>query len=221
MRLSSKARLVPEMVREALILLAKRHPLLRMKIIVKKSQNSEAAEEYFTEVEDPRKINLKVAKDFTADDLEPVFEWESDIPLDFNSGYPLWRAVLLNEVHNAQEKAYKNAIVLTFHHVITDGLSICAMLKQFLRYMTLLYEGQDVLVESMLLRPSTAHLMRHSCSLSLLDKLIFNMASRISCFISSPQPVEQLHTLPWLKSLKQQKKLERVFHILDRAATLI
>ena len=62
-------RLVPEMVREALVLLAKRHPLLKMKVVVKKSQNREAAEEYFTEVEDPRKINFKVAKDFTADDL--------------------------------------------------------------------------------------------------------------------------------------------------------
>ena len=161
--------------------------------IGKKPQNGEAAEEHFTEVEDPRKINLKVAKDFTADDLEPVFEWESDIPLDFNSGYPLWRAVLLNEIYNAKVKAYNNAIALTFHRVITNGLSICAMLKQFLRYMTLLYEGQDVLVESMPLRPSTAHLMRHSCSPSLLDKLIFDMTFRISHFISSPQPVENLY----------------------------
>ena len=76
------------MVREALILLAKRYPLLRMKI-VKKSQNGEVVKEYFTEVGDPRKIaDFKVAKNFTADDLEPVFEREFDIPLDFNSDCP-------------------------------------------------------------------------------------------------------------------------------------
>ena len=183
LRLNSKVRLVPEMVREALILLAKRFPLLRMKI-VKKSQNGEAAEEHFTEVEDPRKINFKVAKDFTAEDLEPVFERESDIPLDFNSGCPLWRASLLNEIHNAQKNTYKNAIIFTFNHVITDGRSIVVLLKQFFSYINSLYEGQDVLVESMPLHPSTADLLRHCCSPSVLDKVVFYMTSRISRFKS-------------------------------------
>lgn len=180
LRLESRVPLDPEMVRQSLILLAKRYPPLRMKI-VKKSQNGEPVKEYFTEVEDPREVNFHVLKDFSADDLEPVFECEFDIPLDMRFGL-LWRATLLNEIHVVEENAYKNAIVFTFHHVITDGHSVVTMLEQLLCYLTLLYEGQEVLVESMPFRPSTAHLMRHCCIPSVLGKAVFNLSLWISRF---------------------------------------
>ena len=190
LRLKSRAPLAPEMARKALILLAKRYPLLRMTII-KKSHNGGPVKEYFMEVEDPGEIKFKVLKDFSADDLEAVIERESDIPLDFNFG-PLWRAILLNEIYVAEKDTYKNAFVFTFHHVITDGRSILAMLEQLLCYLTMLYEGQEVLVESMPFRPSTAHLMRHCCTPSVLDKTVFTVTqilSRFSAFLfKSPKP---------------------------------
>ena len=190
LRLKSRVPLDPEMARKALILLAKRYPLLRMKI-VKKTHNGGPVKEYFMEVDDPSEIKFEVLKDFSADDLEAVIERESDVPLDFNLG-PLWRAILLNEIYVAEKDTYKNAIVFTFHHVITDGRSILAMLEQLLCYLTMLYEGQEVLVESMPFRPSTAHLMRHSCTPSVLDKAVFTVTSilsRLRAFLfKSPNP---------------------------------
>ena len=194
MRLKSRVPLDPEMVRKALILLAKRYPLLRMKI-VKKSHNGEPMKEYFMEVEDPSKIKFEVLKDFSADGLEAVIERESHIPLDFNLGI-LWRAILLKEIYVAEKDAYKNAIVFTFHHVITDGRSIKVMLEELLCYLTMLYEGQEVLVESMPFRPSTAYLMRHCCTPSVLDKAVFTVSSilsRFRAFLFNSPKVENLY----------------------------
>ena len=124
LHLKSKVRLV----RKALILLAKRHPLLRMKIVKKSHGNREPLKEYFIELQDLGEINFRVLNDSNADDLEPVFEREFEIPLDLKVG-PLWRAILLDESYVVGEEAFKNAIVFTFHHVITDGRSILAMLE--------------------------------------------------------------------------------------------
>lgn len=93
LRFKSRVPLDPEMARKALILLAQRYPLLRVKI-VKKTHNGGPVKEYFMEVDDPSEIKFEVVKDFSADDLEAVIERESaDVPLDFNFGH-LWRAIL-------------------------------------------------------------------------------------------------------------------------------
>ena len=195
LRLKSKVRLDPEMVRKALMLLVERHPLLRMKIVKKSHGNGKPVKEYFTELQDLSEINFRVLKDFNVDDLEPVFERESEIPLDLKVG-PLWRASLLDEHCVVGKKAFKNAIVFTFHHVITDGRSILAMLEQLLCYLTMLHEGQDVLVESMPFRPSTAHLMRHCCTPSVLDKAVFtatSILSRLRAFLFKSPKAENLY----------------------------
>ena len=49
-------------------------------------------------MKDPSRINFKAVKDFNASDLEPVFERELETPFDLTVG-PLWRAILLDEVH--------------------------------------------------------------------------------------------------------------------------
>ena len=190
LRLKSRVHLNPDVVRKALILLAKRYPLLRMKIN-KESRNDEPATEYFTEVEDPGEIIFKVIKDFNAGDLEPVFEKEFEEPFDISKG-PLWRATLLREIHIDRTKNnYKNAIVFTFLHVITDGRSILLMLEQFFRFLNLLYEGQEVQIESMPFPPSTGVLMRHCCTPSVLDKIIFGFSSwmsRLKTVLKIPKP---------------------------------
>ena len=179
LRLKSRVHLDPDMVRQALVLLAKRYPPLRMKIN-KESLNLERVTEYFTEVEDPSEINFTAVKDFNAGDLEPVFERELETPFDLNLG-PLWRAILLDEIHvDGETNAYKNAIVITFLHVIADGRSILLMLDQFFHYLTMVYKGQEIQVESMPLRPSTAFLMRHCCTPSVLDKVAFSVSSWMS-----------------------------------------
>ena len=176
LRLKSRIHLDPEMVRQALVLLAKRYPLLRMKIN-KESRNGEPATEYFIEVDDPAEINFKAVKDFDASDLELVFEREFETPFDLNIG-PLWRATLLDEIHvDGATNSYKNAIVFTFLHVMTDGRSIRLMLDQFFHYLTMIYEGQKVQVGSMPFRPSTGVLMRHRCTPSGLDKVVFSVSS--------------------------------------------
>ena len=190
LRLKSKVHLDPDKVRQALVLLAKRYPLLRMKIS-NQSRNGEPVTEYFTEVEDPSEINFKVVKDLNGDDLESVFEREFETPFDFNFG-PLWRAVLLDEIHvDGAEDAYKNAIIFSFLHVIADGRSILLSLKEFFRYLTMVCEGREVQVTSMPFRPSTGHLMQHRCRPSLLERVFFrawSWMSNIKTVLKIPSP---------------------------------
>ena len=187
LRLKSKVHLDPDKARQALVLLAKRYPLLRMKIC-KESRDGEPVTEYFTEVEDPREIHFQVLKNFNAEDHESVFERELETPFDLNFG-PLWRAVLLDEIH--VEGAYKNSIFFTFLHVITDGRSILLMMEQFFRYLTMVCEGQEVDVKSMPFRPSTGVLMRHRCTPSVLDKLVYRLypwISNLRTVLKIPRP---------------------------------
>ncbi len=190
LRITSRVHLDPDMVRQALVLLAKRYPLLRMKIN-KESRNGEPVTEYFTEVENPTIINFKTVKDLNAGDLEPVFEREFETPFDFDFG-PLWRATLLDEIHvHGATNAYKNAIVFTFLHVIADGRSFLLMLEHFFRYLTLLYKGEVVQVESMPFRPSTGVLMGHRCTPSVLDKVVLSVSSwisRLKAVLKIPRP---------------------------------
>ena len=191
LRLKSKVHLDPDMVRQALVLLAKRYPLLRIKIS-KESRNGEPVTEYFTEVEDPSEINFEEVKDFNAEDFESVFERELETPFDLNMG-PLWRAVLLDEIQvdGAAKDTYKNSIFFTFLHVITDGRSILLMIEQFFRYLTMVCEGQEVEVISMPFRPSTGALMRHRCTPSVLDKMLYRVSSWMSnlkTFLKIPRP---------------------------------
>ncbi|XP_078380265.1 uncharacterized protein LOC144663225 [Oculina patagonica] len=190
LRITSRVHLDPDMVRQALVLLAKRYPLLRMKIN-KQSRNGEPATEYFTEVEDSSVINFKTVNDFNANDLEPVFEREFETPFDFDFG-PLWRATLLDEIHvDGERNAFKNAIVFTYLHVIADGRSIRLMLNQFFCYLTMVYGGQKVQVGSMPFRPSTGVLLRHRCTPSVLDKVVFSLSSwmsRLKAVLKIPRP---------------------------------
>ena len=190
LRLKSEVHLDPDIVRQTLVLLAKRYPPLRMKI-TRESRIGKPATEYFTEVEEPGQINFKVMKDFNAGNLETIFEREFETPFDFNFG-PLWRVILFGEIHaDDAKKAYKNAIVFTFLHVIADGRSILVMLEQFFRYLTMLYEGHEVQVVSMPLRSSTGILMRYCCTPSVLDKIAFGVSlwmSRLRAIMKIPRP---------------------------------
>ena len=190
LRLKSKIHLNPEKVKQALVLLAKRYPLLRMKIS-NESRNGQLVTEYFTEVEDPSEINFKVVSDFNGNELESAFEREFETPFDLNSG-PLWRTVLLDETHVDEAKdAYQNAIIFTFIHVIADGRSILLSLGEFFRFLTMVCEGREAQVTSMPFRPSTGVLMQHRCRPSLLEKLFFKAHSwmpNIKTFLKPSSP---------------------------------
>ena len=94
MRTKTKVTLVPEMAREAPLLLAKRYPLLSISETFKISKEGEGSNEYFTDVDDRTIINFQTSKEFTADDLELVLESESDTALlthsHDHSMYPLY-----------------------------------------------------------------------------------------------------------------------------------
>ena len=191
LRLKSKIHLDPDMVRKTLVLLAKRYPPLRMRIS-KESENEKPVTEYFTEMKYPSEINFKVEKDFTPDDdLEAVFEREFETPFDLEVG-SLWRVTLFDEIHvDRGEDAYENVIVFSFLHVITDGSSIAVMMEQFFRYLTMVYEGQNVQVKSMPLRPAIGVLMQHRCTPSLLDRAVFKVSSwipRLRAVLKIPSP---------------------------------
>ena len=179
LQLKSKVHLDPDKVRQALVLLAKRHPLLRMKIS-KESRNGEPLSEHFTEVDNPSEIQFKAVNDFNGDEFESVFEREFETPFDLNFG-PLWRAVLLNEIRvDGAKDAYKNSIVFSFLHVITDGRSLVHFVEDFFRYLTVVCEGREAQVTSMPFRPSTGVLMQHHCRPYLLEKVLLKASSWMS-----------------------------------------
>ena len=78
MRIKSKVTLVPEMAREALLLLAKRQPLLRIRKRSKIQKKVGRSTSTLLTWTIRGVINFKANKEFTADELELVFESESD-----------------------------------------------------------------------------------------------------------------------------------------------
>ena len=168
--IESQVPLNPLMVERVMTMLSKRYPLLRMRV----TKDSQTGKQYFSEMDEPNTVDFKVLEDVNAEDWVPVAEEQSLGWFDFSSG-PLWRAILLKEVYDDKAKKYKNTLLFRNHHVISDGRSFIALFEQLLEYLSLLHKGEEVVVESLPLRPPCTHLMRHCCTPSVWENLVFRM----------------------------------------------
>ena len=168
--IESQVTLNPLMVERVMTMLSKRYPLLRMRV----TKDSQTGKQYFSEMDEPNTVDFKVLEDVNAEDWVPVAEEQSLGWLDFSSG-PLWGAILLKEVYDDKAKKYKNTLLFRNHHVISDGRSFIALFEQLLEYLSLLHKGQEVVVESLPLRPPITHLMRHCCTPSVWENVVFQI----------------------------------------------
>lgn len=89
------------------------------------------------------RLDFRILEDVDAEEWLHVFEKQiNGRPLDTDRG-PLWRVTLLRETtakFDHTESLYKNTLLFTFHHVISDALSIFELKKKVVEIFGLLYK---------------------------------------------------------------------------------
>ena len=122
----SKQPLGKSLVHEALLRLAKRHPLLRSRIVEDKAKNC-----FYFKPMDVIKVNLSVDE---SGDWKSIAEEQLRVVHNVESG-PLWRVVFLPNTSYKDEiqsdYVYESACVFGFSHVGIDGTSYMRLFGEF------------------------------------------------------------------------------------------
>ena len=159
--LESKVKLDHVHVKNALLLLLDQYPLLRMRVV-----ESRFSQPYFEAMEIPQgSLDFQRLEDVNSGEWLHAFEKQiNGMPLDTGRG-PLWRVTLLKETAQLtcdhKETLYKNTLLFTFHHMISDALSIFEFLKKLVEFVGLLYHGEPAVVKSLPFRPVLEDTMQH------------------------------------------------------------
>ena len=155
--LKSKTKLLKEHVCKALLILAKRQPLLRA-IMTSIPSESTLAEDRYIEIIDGDKIPEMI--NFTSVEVT-AREWQDvwhEIATEQRGTGLLWQAVILQEEFLTETENYINTLIFKMHPSICDGFSSIKLCKQFFRFLN------DVAEES---RTNDEDI----CSFSLLSNL--------------------------------------------------
>ena len=127
--LLSKQTLSHQQVRDALVMLAKRQPMLRAFI-----KTMENGDRYF----EIQKINEILSMiDFSTSDVKHSNWqdiWFEQTAKQMRNGL-LWRVVVLQEEFVSNFDDYSNTLMFTFKHSCIDGISCVKFCKQFLHYL--------------------------------------------------------------------------------------
>ena len=136
--LTSKQSLSYQHVRDALVLLAKRQPMLRATITT-----AENGDKYFEIKEITEVIAIL---DVTASDVKSS-DWK-DVWCEYTTkprgNGLLWRAVILQEEFIVDTRDYVTTVMFSFNHSSIDGVSCVKFCKQFLRHLNELADGATV-----------------------------------------------------------------------------
>jgi hypothetical protein len=154
--LHSKKELKESLVRDALLRLAKRQPLLRavIKIVSNSSWFGQSNESYF-EIIEANKIGGMIH--LTTSDVN-ASQWQKawyDTAMSLVKTGLLWRTVLFAEEYLPDSENYVNTIIFRVNHSIVDGVSGMSLCKQFLSHLNSVAEntrasGEDVLSHELL-----------------------------------------------------------------------
>ena len=167
--LESKVTLDQEHVKKALLMLLQRFPLLRMRVSIDKCKQP-----CFEEMEDPLSVDFRRRMDVSSAEWQHAFEKQiNGEPLNTREG-PLWRTELLRETYDSSgnEGRYKNALLFTFHHVISDGLSTFELKKKLIEYLGVLFNGKATEINSLPFRPPIEQAMQHLTKPNILEWLL-------------------------------------------------
>ena len=169
--LDAKTKLSSETLQEALTLVVKRYPAMRMRVTEHNGTQS------FQEMDDPFNIDYRIVDGTTVDDWVAVFNEEVNQPNRFNTqDGPLWRFLFVQEAFDPRQQERVNALIFSGHHANLDALSVQQMNNQLLEYVCALNRGETVQVESMPLTPSIEHLLGERAKPTLLQKLLIRPA---------------------------------------------
>jgi hypothetical protein len=136
--LRSKQSLSHQHVRDALVMLAKRQPMLRA-IITKENEDKYFEIKEINEV--ITMLNISTS-DVKASDWKDVwFEYTAK-----QTGHHdlLWRVVILQEEFMPDSEVYANTLMFNFNHSSSDGVSCVKFCKQFLQYINEAASGTGV-----------------------------------------------------------------------------
>ncbi len=139
--LTSKQRLSHQHVRDALVLLAKRQPMLRAIITT-----IENGDKYFEikEINDVIKMLDISISDVKASDWKDV--WFEYTAKQIGNGL-LWRVAILKEEFMPDTQDYANTLMFNFSHSFIDGVSCVKFCQQFLSHLNELANGGNVNVD--------------------------------------------------------------------------
>ncbi|KAJ7376698.1 hypothetical protein OS493_033321 [Desmophyllum pertusum] len=144
--LESKVKLDQDHAKKALLMLLERFPLLRMRVTERSNQPC------FEEMDNaPQSLDFRRMENVDSENWLHAFQKQiNGAPFNTQQG-PLWRVSLLTETCDAtgQEILYKNALLFTFHHLISDALSIFELKKKLVEFLGLLYNGEAIEVKSL------------------------------------------------------------------------
>ena len=165
--LDSEVKLDQRHVKKALLMLLERFPLLRMRV------RNRFKELWFEEMENPQCLDFRI-EDVDAEEWQGQFQrLINGAPFNAERG-PLWRVTLLRETSGTQglQTRYTNALLFSFHHIICDSLSIYALKKKLLEFLTLLYVSESIEVESLPFQPPIECLMYHLIAVDIRERLL-------------------------------------------------
>ena len=137
MCLTSRQSLSHQHVHDALVLLAKRQPMLRAIITTLENEDRYFEVKEISEV--ITMLNISIS-DVKASDWKDVwFEYTSK-----RRGHHdlLWRVVILQEEFIPDNKDYANTLMFNFNHSSIDGVSCVKFCKQFLKYINEIANGR-------------------------------------------------------------------------------
>ena len=167
--LNSEVKLDQRHVKKALLMLLERFPLLRMRV------RNRFKELWFEEMGNPQCLDFRIG-DVDAEDWQGEFQrLINGTPFDAERG-PLWRVTLLRETSDTKglQTLYRNALLFSFHHITCDALSIYTLKKKLLEFLTLIYVGEPIEVESLPFQPPIECLMDHLIALDIWERLLMS-----------------------------------------------
>lgn len=161
---------------KALFSLAKVHPLLRMKC------EWEHNNRYHTEIIQFSQRDILYSEDNTEDWVER-FEKELQQGYDLARG-PLWRVVKIKEEFDSSSEKYTTILLLSFHHSISDGLSIMKFLDKLLKILDQIHlkTFMPENLEPMPLLPPLLELIKHKTQMSWWKRIAFKANDILSSF---------------------------------------
>ena len=187
--LTSPMKLVRECVFNALVLLAKRQPMLRAVLKTSSSwlPTSDSTDKYFEIIKGDQVYHMIDFKSCQIKSREWKKVWYEITSKLWGTGL-LWRAVMLQEEFLPDTQNYRNTIIFNFSHCCVDGVSSVKFCQQFLHYLNNVSEGTctpDDDITSLDLAPNLTELLKNGQPSSLFKIIVadFLGISHISKFI--------------------------------------
>ncbi|XP_002736102.1 uncharacterized protein LOC100366610 [Saccoglossus kowalevskii] len=219
----SKYPLTEDILRKSAILLSRRHPLLRSKVIKETKAGSSKIELFFGPMDEKDVVDIRTVDQIDWADTQAA---DGTILHNCETG-PLWRIWFMKSIEISKEESefghqYRTNLVLGIHHGIMDGNSGVRLIDDLLTFLGMVHDNPDDLpsVESLPLIPGCYDLMPPRSITLPWYKIYKLIAMGLKGMTSSKQNMYAKYNK---ESLDSRSDCERQVHIhpliFDRALT--